>query len=68
MPIDSLRWLVIKLIKRNEILGAGSFVIPGSPVEHINICENTKIASSLKKLEKLLPILNLGQEVSHSYS
>jgi len=49
-PLNSLRWLIGKLTKRNEILRAGSFVIPGSPVELINIREDTKLTIFIEKV------------------
>ncbi len=36
-PLHSLRWLVEKLADRDDILPAGSLVIPGSPVELVAI-------------------------------
>jgi len=51
-PLHSLRWLVGKLAKRNEILEAGSFIIPGSPVELINICEDTKLTIFIERVGK----------------
>ena len=51
-PLHSLRWLIGKLAKRNEILKAGSFVIPGSPVELINIYEDTKLTIFIEKVGK----------------
>ena len=51
-PLHSLRWLTGKLTKRNEILGAGSLVIPGSPVELINIREDTKLMILIEKVGK----------------
>ena len=53
-PLHSLRWLTEKLTKRNEILRAGSFVIPGSPVELINISEDTKLAILIEKVGKVV--------------
>lgn len=53
-PLHSLRWLIRKLTKRNEILRAGSFVIPGSPVELINIREDTKLAILIEKVGKVV--------------
>jgi len=52
-PLHSLRWLVGKLTKRNEVLRAGSFVIPGSPVELINIREDTKLTIIIEKVGKV---------------
>jgi 2-keto-4-pentenoate hydratase len=49
-PLHSLRWLIGKLTKRNEVLRAGSLVIPGSPVELINICEDTKLKIFIEKV------------------
>ncbi len=53
-PLHSLRWLTGKLTKRNEILRAGSFVIPGSPVELINIQEDTKLTIFIEKVGKIV--------------
>jgi 2-keto-4-pentenoate hydratase len=49
-PLNSLRWLVGKLTERNEILRAGSLIIPGSPVELINIREDTKLMVLIEKV------------------
>jgi 2-keto-4-pentenoate hydratase len=51
-PLHSLRWLIGKLTKRNEILRSGSYVIPGSPVELININEDTKLSIFIEKVGK----------------
>jgi len=51
-PLHSLRWLTGKLAKRNEILRAGSFVIPGSPVELVNINEDIKLTILIEKVGK----------------
>ncbi len=51
-PLHSLRWLAGKLTERNEILKAGSLVIPGSPVELINIREDTKLTVLIEKVGK----------------
>jgi len=53
-PLHSLRWLTGKLTKRNEVLRAGSFVIPGSPVELINIREDTKLTVLIEKVGKAI--------------
>lgn len=53
-PLHSLRWLTGKLTKRNEILRAGSFVIPGSPVELVNILEDTKLTILIEKVGKVV--------------
>lgn len=42
-PLNSLRWLIGKLSRRNEKLRSGSIVIPGSPVKLINIDEDTQL-------------------------
>ncbi len=49
-PLHSLRWLTGKLTKRNEILRAGSLVIPGSPVELVNISEDSKLKIFIEKV------------------
>ncbi len=53
-PLHSLRWLIGKLTKRNEVLRVGSFVIPGSPVGLINICEDTKLTISIENVGKTI--------------
>jgi len=42
-PIHSLRWLVIFLTKKGETLKKDSLVIPGSPVELVNIDQDTEL-------------------------
>ena len=42
-PLNSLRWLVGRLTKQEEVLKAGSIFIPGSPVELVNIRKNLKL-------------------------
>jgi 2-keto-4-pentenoate hydratase len=49
-PLHSLRWLTGKLTKRNEVLRAGSLVIPGSPVELVDIHEDTKLKIFIEKV------------------
>ena len=49
-PLHSLRWLTGKLTKQGEVLKAGCLVIPGSPVELINICEDTKLTVNIEKV------------------
>jgi len=49
-PLHSLRWLTEELTKRNEIIKAGSFIIPGSPIELINIREDTKLSILIEKV------------------
>ena len=44
-PIHSLRWLVTFLTKRGATLKKDSLVIPGSPVELINIDQDTELAA-----------------------
>jgi 2-keto-4-pentenoate hydratase len=51
-PLHSLRWLAGKLTGRNEILRAGSLVIPGSPVELISIQKDTKLSIFIEKVGK----------------
>ncbi len=42
-PIHSLRWLVTFLTKKGVILKKDSLVIPGSPVELVNIDQDTEL-------------------------
>ena len=42
-PIHSLRWLVTFLTKKGQVLTKDSFVIPGSPVELVNIDQDTEL-------------------------
>ena len=49
-PLHSLRWLIGRLTMQNRILKAGSLVIPGSPVDLINICEDTKLKIFIEKV------------------
>lgn len=42
-PIHSLRWLVSFLTKKGKILKKDSLVIPGSPVELVNIDQDTAL-------------------------
>ncbi len=53
-PLHSLRWLAGKLAERNEVLKAGSLVIPGSPVELINIRKDTKLTVLIEKVGKAI--------------
>lgn len=51
-PLYSLRWLIEELTKQNKMLKAGSIVIPGSPVELINIHEDTKMTILIERVGK----------------
>jgi 2-keto-4-pentenoate hydratase len=51
-PLNSLRWLVGRLTKQDEVLKAGSIVIPGSPVELVNIRKNLKLKILIEKVGK----------------
>ncbi|WP_373515213.1 2-keto-4-pentenoate hydratase [Persicitalea sp.] len=42
-PMDSLRWLVNLLTGKGLVLEKGSLVIPGSPVELVNISQDTEL-------------------------
>jgi 2-keto-4-pentenoate hydratase len=42
-PLHSLRWLVNFLLDKGLVLEKGSLVIPGSPVELVNIDQDTKV-------------------------
>ena len=59
-PIHSLRWLVTFLTKKEKTLKKDSLVIPGSPVELVNIDQDTelkvvidKVGSLTTRMEKL---------------
>jgi|TARA_B110000093_G_scaffold121296_1_gene130005 2-keto-4-pentenoate hydratase len=59
-PIHSLRWLVTFLTKQGKTLKKDSLVIPGSPVELVNIDRDTtlkieidKVGSLTTRMEKL---------------
>ena len=52
-PLHSLRWLVGHLTRNGLILGAGSFVIPGSPVELINIDAETELEVEISEVGRV---------------
>lgn len=52
-PLHSLRWLVGHLTRNGRILGAGDFVIPGSPVELITIDAETKLEVEISQIGKV---------------
>ncbi|MDN3689337.1 2-keto-4-pentenoate hydratase [Cyclobacterium jeungdonense] len=52
-PLNSLKWLVNSLTERGMHLEKGSFVIPGSPVELINIEQNSEVTIEIDKVGSL---------------
>ncbi len=52
-PLHSLRWLVSRLTKDGSSLKAGSFVIPGSPVELVVIDADTSIKVTIDGVGEL---------------
>ena len=52
-PIKSLNWLVSHLAKRGEKLKAGQWVIPGSPVELVEITQDTKLEIEIDRVGNL---------------
>jgi 2-keto-4-pentenoate hydratase len=52
-PINSLRWLVSFLTEKGEILKKDSLVIPGSPVEMVNIDQDTELKIIIDKVGSL---------------
>ena len=52
-PLHSLRWLVGHLTRHDRILDAGSFVIPGSPVELINIDAETELEVEISEVGRV---------------
>lgn len=52
-PIKSLSWLVSHLAKRGEQLKAGEWVIPGSPVELVEIKQDTRLKIEIDRVGSL---------------
>ena len=52
-PLHSLRWLVGHLTRNGRILGAGDFVIPGSPVELIAIDAETDLEIEISQVGRV---------------
>jgi len=52
-PIKSLNWLVSHLVKRGEQLKAGQWVIPGSPVELVEIKQDTRLEIEIDRVGNL---------------
>jgi len=52
-PLHSLRWLVGHLTRNNRILGAGDFVIPGSPTELITIDTETELEVEISQIGRV---------------
>ena len=52
-PINSLNWLVSHLAKRGESLKAGQWVIPGSPVELVEIKQDTRLEIDIDRVGNL---------------
>lgn len=52
-PIKSLNWLVSHLAKRGEQLKAGQWVIPGSPVELVEIKQDTRLEIEIDRVGNL---------------
>lgn len=49
-PLQSLRWLVNSLSKKGDCLKKGSLVLPGSPVELINITCDTDLKITIEQV------------------
>lgn len=49
-PLKSLRWLVNALVRQGKILEKGSLVIPGSPVELVNINQDTSLKIEIDQI------------------
>ncbi len=63
-PIHSLRWLVTFLTKKGETLKKGSLVIPGSPVELVNIDRDTVLKITIDQVGSLTALFekeNIGE-------
>ena len=52
-PLKSLRWLVNSLVEQGQYLNKGSLVIPGSPVELIEIKEDTTVTIEIGDVGRL---------------
>lgn len=52
-PLHSLRWLVKSLTETGTVLKAGSFVIPGSPVELVAIDSDTTLRIAIEQVGDL---------------
>jgi len=52
-PLHSLRWLIRHLTEKQQRLKAGSFVIPGSPVELIRIESESEVAVIIERVGQL---------------
>ena len=53
-PLKSLRWLVSFLAQRGMYLKKGSLVIPGSPVELVDITHDTHLKVEIGRLGSLI--------------
>lgn len=53
-PLNSLRWLVGFLTRKGRWLKKGSLVIPGSPVELVNIDCDTKLGVKIERVGALV--------------
>jgi len=61
-PIISLRWLVTFLTNKGEMLKKGSLVIPGSPVELVNIDQDTELKIAIDGVGSLTTRFEKGSD------
>lgn len=52
-PLHSLRWLIEYITEKGETLKKGSIVIPGSPVELVNIYDDTQLRVEIENVGSL---------------
>jgi 2-keto-4-pentenoate hydratase len=53
-PLHSLRWLIKFITEKGETLKRGSLVIPGSPVELVNIYDDTQLRVEIENVGSLV--------------
>ena len=52
-PLKSLRWLVDSLVQRGTYLRKDNFVIPGSPVELVDITQDMRLKVEIERVGSL---------------
>ena len=63
-PLNSLRWLVGALTRKGVTLEAGSFVIPGSPVELVVVDADCSICVSIEDVGRVEMLFRQAYSVS----
>ena len=59
-PLHSLRWLVHSLSNRGECLHKGSWVIPGSPTELVEIHQDTELKVAIENVGQVVTQFRQG--------